>query len=185
MLKKIEATLLDYDNENAVIKCNSITLEAFPSFRVLKNLNIGEKYDFYAHFEMNEWNMTLFIFFDSFERKMFTNLKKVSKIGPKTAAKILRTNDSEKIASMISAQDVKGLTSLPGIGAKTAERIISELKNNFETIDLEVKTESFSDALDALEQLGFERSKVYKIIKMENISNLDTQDIIKFILSKM
>src|SRR5690606_31340185 len=97
----------------------------------LQNHNVGDKVDFYVCLETNEWNTSMYIFEDKFERDVFEALKKVSKMGPRTSSKILKKVSAEMLVGMINAQDINGLSGLPGVGKKTAERMIAELSEAF------------------------------------------------------
>jgi len=185
MIRKIRGKVISAEKEEIIIEVGNVTIGGFPSYRILKNINTGDEYNFETSLEMNEWNMSLYFFYDETEKKAFSYLKKVSKIGPKTAAKITLTNDAESVIGMIAAQDTQGLSGLPGIGKKTAERIISELKNEFENMEF-VYGESFiEDAVEALETLGYDRFRVLKILSSEDTKGLKTEDIIKIGLNKL
>lgn len=186
MLKQIEGKIVDYDNEIAILKTGALTLETYPSFNIIKNSDKNKLYNFYCCFELNEWSMSMYLFWDEKERNLFLNLKKVSKLGAKSASKILRTNNADKIISMISAKDIKELKKLPGIGLKTAERIISELKEKYENMSFNDYDENtdIKDAVEALVSLGFEKHLVLKIINDNNLEKKKAEEVIKFVLSK-
>lgn len=185
MLKKIKAKVLKIEKDSILVEVGPLTLEAFPSFRITKDINVGELHNFFSSFEMSEWNMALYLFKDEIEEKVFQTLKKVSKIGPKTAAKITFTNDAENIALMIENEDIKGLSSLPGIGKKTSERIISELKGEFEGYEIKEKNDNTTDVIEALEALGFDRGKILKVLKNIDTENKPVEELIKICLAKM
>jgi Holliday junction DNA helicase RuvA len=185
MIKKIKGKVLNIEDEFIDIEIGPLTIEAFPSYRIMKDLKEGDDYNFYASLEINEWNTSFYVFKDEIEISVYKALKTVSKIGPKTAARITKTNDAENVAIMISSEDVKGLSKLPGIGKKTAERLISELKNKFDIVKLEKADNSISDSVDALEALGFDRAIIIKNIKALNLEDKSTEEIIKILLSKM
>ena len=182
MLKKIKGKIVSIEEENISIEVGPFTLEAFPSFRILKELDLEQEYNFEASFEMSEWNIALYLFKDIEERNVFESLKKVSKIGPKTAARIVKSTDAEAISAMIGSGDISGLSKLPGIGKKTAERITSELKGKFEGVEIK---NDLSDAIEALEALGYERFKIMRFLKNNDVSTLPVEEIIKIGLAKL
>lgn len=189
MIRKIKAIIEDIEDEIILIRIGDIVLEAYPSFKVLQNHNVGDKVDFYVCLETNEWNTSMYIFEDKFERDVFEALKKVSKMGPRTSSKILKKVSAEMLVGMINAQDINGLSGLPGVGKKTAERMIAELSeafNNFAQFSTDLSsTKNVRDALEALETLGFQRYEVMKIINELDLKNMSTEDIIKNCLTKL
>lgn len=185
MLKKIKGNVINIEKDSILIEIGPLTLEAFPSFRITKDISSGETHNFFASFEMSEYNMAMYLFKDEIEEKVFQSLKKVSKIGPKTAAKITFTNDAENIAMMIENDDIKGLSSLPGIGKKTSERIISELKGEFEGYEIKQVNDSTADVIEALEALGFDRAKILKTLKKINTENKSVEELIRICLAEM
>ncbi|PNR95636.1 Holliday junction branch migration protein RuvA [Petrotoga sp. 9PWA.NaAc.5.4] len=189
MIRKIKAIIEDIEDEIVLIKFGNITLEAYPSFKVLQNLKVGEEYDLYAFLETNEWNTSLYIFKEKIERDVFESLKKVSKIGPRTAAKILKKISADILINMINLQDLDGLSKLPGIGRKTAERLISELSNAFQDVKYSPEEVllniNVKEAIEALEALGFQRYDILKVINDTELKNMKTEDIIKVCLTKL
>ncbi|KUK16278.1 MAG: Holliday junction ATP-dependent DNA helicase RuvA [Petrotoga mobilis] len=190
MIRKINATIEDFEEEKVLIKIGALTLEAYPSYNVIRYLKKGDQYDFFASLEINEWNTSLYIFKDKIERDVFESLKKVSKIGPRIASKILRKTDAEEFIRMINTQDTMLLSNLPGIGKKTAERLISELSNSFSAYSTGVDTQSYGnnnvkEAIEALETLGFQRYEIMKVIGQLDLEDLKTEEIIKECLTKL
>ncbi|MDN5345572.1 Holliday junction branch migration protein RuvA [Petrotoga halophila] len=190
MIRKINATIEDFEDEKVLIKIGALTLEAYPSFNVIRYLKKGDKYEFFASLEMNEWNTSLYIFKDKIERDVFESLKKVSKIGPRIASKILRKTDAKEFIEMINAQDTTLLSNLPGIGRKTAERLISELSNSFNAYSAGGNTQSYGnknvkEAIEALEALGFQRHEIMKVIGQLDLEEQKTEEIIKECLTRL
>jgi Holliday junction DNA helicase RuvA len=185
MIRKVKGIIDKISEDEIIIKVGNFYIESIPTYRIIKNCNENKEYTFESILETNEWNISLYLFYDEFERRMFINLKKVSKLGSKSALKILQNADAEAIATMISSNDINGLSKLPGIGKKTAERIINELKNNFEEFIITKKTNVLNDALEALEALGFEKNKVYNILKTMDIENMSLENIITQALKKL
>ena len=136
------------------------------------------------------------IFLDILEKDLFMLLIGVSGIGPKTAINLLSAVSPEEFKKRLIASEVSMLTALPGIGPKTARRIIVELKDKFVKLDKDdlpfenenTITKSFSEAVQALETLGFKTSVINKTIaelKISDEKNINTQEIIKRVLGKL
>jgi len=190
MIRKINAVIESFEDEKVLIKIGPLTLEAYPSFNVIRCLKEGDQYEFFASLEISEWNTSLYIFKDKIERDVFESLKKVSKIGPRIASKILRKTDAEEFIQMINAQDTMLLSNLPGIGKKTAERLISELSNSFSAYSTGTDTQSYGssnvkEAIEALETLGFQRYEIMKVIGQLDIEELKTEEIVKECLTRL
>ncbi|OQY09756.1 MAG: hypothetical protein B6I29_02885 [Marinitoga sp. 4572_148] len=185
MIRKIKGIINKLNTTEIIIQTGNLFFESIPTYRILKNCKENEEYTFDAFLDINEWNISLYLFYDDLERSMFVNLKKVSKLGAKSALKILQNADAENIATMISANDTNGLSKLPGIGKKTAERIANELKNKFDSLISSENNSKLNDALDALEALGFERNKIYSVLKNMDMENLPLENIITQALKKL
>ena len=135
------------------------------------------------------------VFFAESERHLFRNLISVSGVGPSTAQVILSTYSPQEIIHHITTADVKAVQSVKGIGAKTAQRIIIDLKDKvakgmptsdllFDTIDNTIKEE----ALSALLALGFAKkgaeSKIDKVLR-SNPEIVTVEDLVRTALSQM
>lgn len=118
------------------------------------------------HVSDNEWK--LYGFMTRSEMELFRTLNGVSGIGPKVAMAILGHFEPERFYGAIAAKDVKSLTSVPGVGKKSAERIIFELKDRVPVIagggEVAVETEA-EVLLEALRALGYSREEVYPQVR--------------------
>jgi len=146
----------------------------------------------YTYLHVREDSINLFGFITKEELNMFKLLIMVSKIGPKVALGILSSMTSNKIKSSIINDDVNALSNAPGVGKKTANRIILELKDKIDDniiIDQEDLTyntrNEAEEAIIALISLGYTRSEVQRTIAGIDISNKKTEDIIKVALNKL
>lgn len=155
----------------------------FCSNYTLEKIEEGSEYIIYTHLQTSQdKSPQLYGFFDKKEEKVFKALIKVNKIGPKVALKLLSSSTPDKIIEYIAAKDARGLSTLPGIGAKTAERLIIELSGLYETVETEeMKEESFEDAIEALLALGFDRREITKAVKkiFSRERNLESSEIIR------
>ena len=148
----------------------------------------GEEVSLLTYFHVMENSQALFAFANETERELFIMLIGVSGIGPKTAIVLLSAVSPDEFKRRLIAGEVNMLTALPGIGPKTARRIIVELKDKFVKLspddlpreDSEIKPE-VSDAYDALLALGFQmkdiRNAIYKIQNGEK--DLGAEEMIK------
>ena len=152
----------------------------------------------YTHFSVREDGIELFGFKDTDELNMFKLLITVSGIGPKAAMSILSFMTPEGIATSIYNDDKKAISKAPGIGPKTAARIILELKDKISAHKTPVSSDEnanifvakkdsgkYSEAVDALTVLGFNRSSATEALKSVDTVNLELEDIIREALKKL
>ena len=154
----------------------------------------GEEVSLLTYFHVMENSQALFAFANETERELFIMLIGVSGIGPKTAIVLLSAVSPDEFKRRLIAGEVNMLTALPGIGPKTARRIIVELKDKFVKLsaddlpreDSDVKPE-ISDAYDALLALGFQMKNIRNAIdKVRNgDKDLGAEELIKQALAEL
>ena len=165
------------------------------SFEKLPKIN--ENITLLTHLHVKEDILDLYGFVYETERSLFLNLNKINGIGPRSAMNILSGTSPAEFKQKIIEGDVKSLTSIPGIGAKTAKRIIIELKEVFshdlgasEEIGFDDKKEtSFArDATSALKSLGYKENQISKAIsELQRRSGIPDklEDVIREILKEL
>ena len=165
------------------------------SFEKLPKIN--ENITLLTHLHVKEDILDLYGFVYETERSLFLNLNKINGIGPRSAMNILSGTSPAEFKQKIIDGDVKSLTSIPGIGAKTAKRIIIELKEVFshdlgasEEIGFDDKKEtSFArDATSALKSLGYKENQISKAIsELQRRSGIPDklEDVIREILKEL
>ena len=184
MIGRISGMLLDKTPPLALIDCNGVGYECevpMSTFYLLPQ--VGEKVTLLTHFVVREDAQLLFGFGTHQERLMFRQLLKVNGIGAKSALAILSGLSIDELIQAVSLQEAGLLTRVPGIGKKTAERLLLELKDKF-TLDsaLSMKgsgiTSISQDVLNALIALGYnERESLNAVKSLE--TNLTVNDGIK------
>ena len=176
MISHIHGKLIEKTPTYVVVDVNGIGYHIKISLQTFSSID-GELCKLYTHLSVKEDSHTLFGFHEESERKLFRHLISVSGVGPSTAQAILSTYSvKEIIINYIVTADVSAVKSIKGIGAKTAQRIIIDLKDKvsknssssdllFEKLDNTIKTE----ALSALLALGFGKKsaeeKLDKVLK--------------------
>lgn len=139
-----------------------------PTFSRLENL---DQATLLVHESVREDAWTLYGFLDETEREMFRLLIAVSGVGASTARMILSSVPAAELGAVINASDVRRLKSVKGVGAKTAERIIVDLRDKIkptdETLSIQstITSEVFDEALAALVMLGFSAVQSRKVLK--------------------
>ena len=194
MITHINGKLIEKTPTHVIIDVNGVGYEIKISLQTFSSIK-DEFCKLYTHLSIKEDAHTLFGFYEENERFLFRQLISVSGVGPSTAQVILSTYSSNEIIQHISMADVKAIESVKGIGAKTAQRIIVDLKDKiskgmptadllFDKIDNTIKDE----ALSALLALGFSKKgaevKIDKVLKSKpEITTVEK--LVKTALSQM
>ncbi len=129
MLHHVKGKIVGVDEGLLVIDIPFIGFEINVPSRYFKTLKIGDEVFLYLYLHLSENKMELYGFLTKKEKEIFHRLLKIPKLGPKLALAILSTYTPEEIIEIIEHAQIEKLVKVPGIGRKTAERIIFELKN--------------------------------------------------------
>lgn len=144
--------------------------------------NIGQTVKIYTYLNIREDEMSLYGFYSLEERDMFLKLISISGIGPKIAVAALSGIELKNLQRAIVSGDTKTLSTIKGIGKKTAERIVLELRGGFESIELNIPTElpddSINDAVQALVNLGISRQEAYTAVMKASEETMDTSQLV-------
>lgn len=160
-------------------------------FTLSNSSEVGEEVEFFVHLNVREDALTLFGFSKYEDLELFELLISVSGIGPKTGLGVLSLADSKTIKIAIAREDSSILTRVSGIGKKTAERIILELKNKFTITDADRSEEKgkeindHSDALEALVSLGYSSYQAKKTLSEISPEIKDVGERIKMALKEL
>tara|TARA_Y100000590_G_scaffold447446_1_gene582721 strand:+ start:5100 stop:5681 length:582 start_codon:yes stop_codon:yes gene_type:complete len=193
MITYIKGRLVEKSPTKIVVEANGIGYDINISLNTFEKIGDDENITIYTHLQRKEDSDILFGFKTKNERKLFQQLISVSGIGPSTARTILSSMSPIEIQEALMSEDLNTIKSIKGIGLKTAQRLIIELKDKvdlFEKNDLNSAQEKFnvkSEALKALEVLGFNRSKSEKVVNeiYFNDKNIELQKLIKKSLNKL
>jgi len=206
MIGRLHGTILEKQAPQLLIDVNGVGYEvAAPMTTFYKLPDIGEKTVLYTHFVVREDAQLLYGFHDLKDRSMFRELIKVNGVGPKLALTILSGMDTEAFVHCVNESDVTSLVKLPGVGKKTAERLIVEMKDRLkdwaitnadttsdlpegEVVSLAVVNtghHALRDAESALIALGFKGHEVNKAVNAAKAPGLSSEDIIKQALKGM
>ena len=189
MLAYIKGTLEIKMTDYVVIDVHGVGYKIFMPEGAIQNLEVDSEAKIYTFMRVREDDVSLYGFLNVEELAMFELLISVGGIGAKSAVGILSNIAPSKFALAVITDDVTTLKKLPGIGAKTAQRIILELKDKIKTQEAteqenEIKqkievSDSAKDAIEALQVLGYTRREVEEAISKIGESNLTTEEIIK------
>ena len=175
-----------------ILENNNIGYEIYMTEIALSELSIDEEAKIYTYYNVTQDNISLYGFKNLEEKKMFENLISVSKIGAKTAIGILSSISTTEFAIAIITNDIARLSKLPGIGKKTAQRLVLEIIDKVkaeEIIFTEEKdsnsneshisiTEKEKDVLEALKVLGYNAKEAENVMGSLDITS-STEDMIK------
>lgn len=174
MIHFIEGILVSKNAAQAVVDVRGVGYEIFITLACYEALpSAGEKVRLLTHFAVREDAQQLFGFLKEEERELFKLLIGVSGIGPKSAMHILSGIRAADLKEAIFTEDAARLATVPGIGKKTSERIIVELKGKIEQMeetrvaarDLSPQAALWNDALMALISLGYNQAAAQKALK--------------------
>lgn len=181
-----------------VIDVNGVGYKIFMSETAIEKIGeIGETVKVHTYLRVREDDMSLYGFNTNEELRMFELLLSVSGIGAKSAIAILSNITPSSFALAIITNDVSKIKALPGIGPKTAQRIILELKDKIKTEEaittqenIQVKTstednENINEAISALQVLGYSKKEIEKSLEKLDKENLSVEEIIKLGLKNL
>ena len=171
MIGYIKGKLLSYSNGTVVLENNGIGYEITCSASVYQDILNNKGGEVFTYLAVREDGISLYGFINPEEKEMFLKLISVSGVGPKMGITVLSNMSLKDLAIKIASRDVKGLSSVKGLGKKTAERIILELREKMEDVEtdsaevpLANKIEVDNDAVIALMSLGFNKTESVKVL---------------------
>lgn len=190
MLAYITGVVAYKDAERAIIEAGGIGYELSMSVHALAQLpSTGSSAHVWTHLQVKEDGWSLYGFADVGEKEMFTKLIGVSGIGPKMAISALSTFRAPELAAHIAAGDITAISTIAGIGKKTAQRIVLELQGVLKTSDTQFAQQAGADASElrdasaALESLGFTADEIAVALKGCTASDVDS--IIRYALKSL
>ena len=193
MISFLCGIVVDIDASMVIVDVNGVGYKVNISLRTFSKIKDLEKIRIYTHLNIKDDAHTLYGFYNKRERNTFIDLISISGVGPSTAIIILSSLSADELKLAIVDSDVNKIKSIKGIGLKTAERIILELKDKISINDLD--SENFSqnigntikeEALSALTSLGISKNVVERHIDsiiFEN-NDIDLESLIKEVLKR-
>jgi len=205
MIAFIKGIILEKESPSILIDVNGLGYEVLaPMTTIYKIANIGEEIKLYTQLIVREDSQTLFGFISKTDKRVFQELIKVNGIGAKMALAILSGMDSYSLMHCIENKDYDLLCTIPGIGRKTAERLVVDIKDKISklitdlyemgadcqgAVEGEIKTSrslaigsKFREAINALEVLGYKNKESERIVKKVYDESLSVEEIIRFAL---
>ena len=194
MIVKLAGKLLDKQAPCALIDVNGVGYEINVSLMTFVDLpSLGSDVEMHTHLVVREDSHTLYGFLTVHERSLFKALIKVNGVGPKMALGMLSGMTVDEFARAILNRDVSSLVKLPGVGKKTAERLVIEMKDAIDGVGLSgasentiTKSDIRLEAESGLLSLGYKAQDITKILNNLDYNNASSsEDIIKMALQSI
>ena len=177
-------------NTYVVIETAGVGYKIFMSAKSIEKIGeIGQKVKVHTYYYVREDNISLYGFITNEELRMFELLLSVSGIGAKSAISMLSEITPSKFALAVISNDVSEITKVPGIGKKTAARLVLELKDKLktetaieqteETVEIIKEDNKTKEAISALQVLGYGAKEITEALKVIDINGLELEDIIR------
>ena len=193
MISHLSGKLVSKSPTSLVVECNGLGYEVNISLNTYSRIIDSEQIKIYTHLQIREDSHSIFGFFDELERSVFRLLISVSGIGANTARTMLSSMPPNKVIESIQSDNVVAIQSIKGIGAKTAQRVIIDLKdkvlNLIDDNDFNVSPNNTQreEALSALSVLGYPIKQTQRIVDslMNAEPDMPVERIIKNALNKL
>ena len=194
MIVKLAGKLLDKQAPCALIDVNGVGYEINVSLMTFVDLpSLGSDVEMHTHLVVREDSHTLYGFLTVHERSLFKALIKVNGVGPKMALGMLSGMTVDEFARAILNRDVSSLVKLPGVGKKTAERLVIEMKDAIDGVGLSgasentiTKSDIRLEAESGLLSLGYKAQDITKILNNLDYKNASSsEDVIKMVLQSI
>lgn len=201
MIGRLRGALVEKQPPHLVLDVNGVGYEIEVPMTTLYRLpHLGEAVTLHTHLVVREDAHLLFGFYEKRDREMFRELIRLNGVGPKLALALMSTLEVDELVRCVQAQDTSALTRVPGVGKKTAERLLVELKDRFKAWDALPGTFALvsegpgaavpvataeSDAVSALISLGYKPQEASKAVTAIKDKNLSSEDLIRRALKGM
>ncbi len=195
MFDFISGTITEKFTDYFIVENNNMGFKVFASLNTLSELETGSKRKVYLNMVVREDDISLYGFSTIMERDVYRLLTTVKGVGPKVAIGILSGQDPKRLIIAIRNKDINTLTKLPGIGKKTAERIILELKEKTDFIECHeevttqvqefVSNQVAEQTVEALIGLGYTKYEVEKTVYDKYREDISVEDLIRDVLREM
>jgi Holliday junction DNA helicase RuvA len=185
MIGRLNGRLIEKNPTDLLIECGGVGYEVKISLNTFSQLGSDEAVQVFTKLIVREDAHILYGFANKEEREMFNHLISVSGIGPNTAMIMLSSLVPDEIAQAILTEDVTTIQKIKGIGTKTAQRVIIDLKSKVSKMELSSENIFNSnnrnrfDALNALVSLGFDKKSAEKVLDKIDTGNQSVEELIK------
>lgn len=194
MITFLRGRLIEKNPTHIIVECNGVGYHVDISLHTYGLIPNEESVQIHTYLQIKEDSHTLYGFFDTGEREIFKLLISVNGIGASTARTMLSSLNPDEIGTAIAQEDVKKIQSVKGIGLKTAQRVIIDLKDKISKVEI---SENFAgigaalqqkdEAISALEVLGYNKKSSEKIIDslLKTDAEMSVEQLIKQALNRL
>ncbi|TPH14027.1 Holliday junction branch migration protein RuvA [Litorilituus lipolyticus] len=210
MIGRLRGTLIEKLSPEILIECAGVGYEvSMPMTSIYALPELNEQATIYTHFVVREDAQLLYGFANKVERKLFRLLIKVNGVGPKLALAILSGMSANQFVSCVNHDDVNAIVKIPGVGKKTAERLLIEMRDKLKDWQAQMPmntpatdampdqlsaeytfvdnfvNDDKGDAINALISLGYKQAQADKAVKQVYSKGMSSEDIIRDALKSM
>ena len=198
MIGQIKGRLLEKNPPEILVEVGGITYEVLVPMSTLYQLpDLGELIHLHTHFSVREDAQTLYGFFDAKTKRMFRSLVRINGVGPKMALGILSGMSVDDLVQTIQDSDIESMVRMPGIGKKTAERLIIEMRDKLSEwssnephgdYSFASRSQIMKEAEIAMITLGYKSQHAVKAIAQvlkTNPESSDSEELFRFSLKSM
>lgn len=187
MIGYLSGTIKFFSGDDCILDVGGVGYRVSVDATTRQNLKVGATAEFFIHTAVREDAINLYGFESQSAFELFETLLTVNGIGAKSALGILSKISAEDFARAVAEQNLNALTNLPGIGKKSAQRILLELKDKLKSFSLPQQNFSAQfaeEATDALEALGYTQAEISAVLAKAP-KNFSTEQLIKFALKEL
>lgn len=187
MIGRIRGILIEKQAPHIIVEAAGVGYELQAPISTFYQLpDLGKEVTLYTHLVIREDAQLLFAFMHKKEQALFRALIKISGVGPKLALAILSGMDPDTFVQCVMDNEIRTLERLPGIGRKTAERLLVEMRSRLKDWQTDIVTASGSrDAISALLSLGYKPQEANRAIAKYKDNNLSSEELIRLALCDM
>lgn len=208
MIGRLSGLLVEKSPPEILIECAGVGYEVtMPMTSIYALPDLNEQAVIYTHFVVREDAQLLYGFVNTTERRLFRLLIKVNGVGPKLALAVLSAMSADQFVSCVAHDDVSGIVKIPGVGKKTAERLLIEMRDRLKDWQMTSQTPATDampvqlnaedtfiyspvvnnkgDAINALISLGYKQVQADKAVKQVYSDGMTSEDIIRLALKSM
>lgn len=177
MIGSLRGKLLEVQPASVLLEVGGVGYVVRLTPSSVTSLHIGSEAFFYTHHYVREDAEELFGFLTQQDQRLFVQLIGISGVGPKSAMTILSVGSADTVRAAIMSGDLATLTSVPGVGKKTAQKIVLELKGQLVDEDTDVSGDR--DVIEALQSLGYSSSQAREALKSVKVETKNTSDRVR------
>ncbi|WP_282049207.1 Holliday junction branch migration protein RuvA [Maribacter aquivivus] len=193
MIHHLRGKLVEKNPTHVIIECGGVGYFVNISLNTFSKLPEQENISVFTHLQVKEDSHTLFGFVEKSEREIFRLLLSVSGIGSSIARTMLSSMSPSQVRDAIANGDIASIQAVKGIGAKTAQRVILDLRDkvlkvyDIDELSLSINNTNKDEALSALEVLGFARKQSERVVDkvLSQDTSLSVENIIKLALKNL